>query len=270
MIRSIARRVRHLPRIERMDFLWDVLRPPYRMALGLGNGVRVSLGGCVDARLPVELACTDIEAYEAESIRAFVTWIRAHPSCTVIDIGCHRGLFCAAALFADDTADVFAIDSNIHALAAVRETCRYAPRHPSLLCVMLTDDAGRTTLSEAIAATREEINTGNAAGLDDYICFGDEKAEMVRHATLDDLFGEISADMIIKCDVEGAELHVLRGAARLIASRRPAILISVHPGLLPCFGHTPQALRAHLVDRHYRIELLAIDHEEHWFCTPRT
>jgi hypothetical protein len=134
---------------------------------------------------------------------------------------------------------------------------------------MLTDDAARTTLSEAIAATREDINTANAAALDDYICLGDEKAKMVRHTTLDDLFGEISADMIIKCDVEGAELHVLRGASRLIESRRPAILISVHPGLLPRFGHTPQMLRAHLVDRHYRIELLAVDHEEHWFCTPR-
>jgi FkbM family methyltransferase len=179
-------------------------------------------------------------------------------------------LFCVAALFADETADVFAIDSNIHALAAVHETCSYAPRQPRLLCLMITDDASRATLSAELAATFEHIDRADRAALDDYTCLGDERANTVRHATLDDLFGDIGTDMIIKCDVEGAELHVLRGASSVIASRRPAILVSVHPNLLPRFGHSPEALRAHLIDQSYRIELLAIDHEEHWFCTPLT
>lgn len=44
---------------------------------------------------------------------------------------------------------------------------------------------------------------------------------------------------LVKIDVEGAELLVLRGAAKLVSERRPTIILAVHPYWLPS-GQTPK------------------------------
>jgi hypothetical protein len=66
--------------------------------------------------------------------------------------------------------------------------------------------------------------------------------------------------------VEGAELLVLRGAKRLLAERRPALLLSVHPWALPANGGTKEDLLSFLSDQGYVVEVIAVDHEEHWWC----
>ena len=80
--------------------------------------------------------------------------------------------------------------------------------------------------------------------------------------------GEVSAEtpMLIKIDVEGAELIVLRGASRLLLRNRPAILLSVHPQFLASFQQTVGDIAAFLGDHGYRWANLHTDHEEHWWC----
>jgi len=58
----------------------------------------------------------------------------------------------------------------------------------------------------------------------------------VRVATLDDLFtqGRIGAPSVIKIDVEGAELLVLRGARRLLAECQPTLFLEIHSHNLVC------------------------------------
>jgi FkbM family methyltransferase len=55
-------------------------------------------------------------------------------------------------------------------------------------------------------------------------------AETVSTVALDSLLatGKIRAPRVMKIDVEGAELHALRGAARLIEAHRPVILLATH------------------------------------------
>jgi len=41
---------------------------------------------------------------------------------------------------------------------------------------------------------------------------------------------------LIKIDVEGAELAVLRGASTILSKHKPALIVAVHPPLLPSGG----------------------------------
>lgn len=90
---------------------------------------------------------------------------------------------------------------------------------------------------------------------------------------LDDLVLDIvgSRPCLIKCDVEGAELFVLRGARRLLSEAQPDLLLSIHCAdhsrhLLAQYGHTAGDVRSFLESLGYHIQLLASDHEEHWWC----
>jgi FkbM family methyltransferase len=56
----------------------------------------------------------------------------------------------------------------------------------------------------------------------------------IQTITLDTFCSEVSlSPNLVKIDVEGAELLVLRGAAKLLGESRPTIILAVHPYWLP-------------------------------------
>jgi FkbM family methyltransferase len=67
---------------------------------------------------------------------------------------------------------------------------------------------------------------------------------------LDDLLGNLPPPDAIKCDVEGAEVEALRGAEKLLQTRRPWILCEMHSKA------NERAVREHLVRLGYTLELL--------------
>jgi FkbM family methyltransferase len=74
--------------------------------------------------------------------------------------------------------------------------------------------------------------------------------------TLDDLVGHSTPPpALIKVDVEGSELLVLRGARRLLADHSPVLLFE-HCGHGSQFGITPAAMRSFLTDVGYSLFLL--------------
>jgi Methyltransferase FkbM domain len=50
----------------------------------------------------------------------------------------------------------------------------------------------------------------------------------VEAVSVDEYVGKSGAPDFIKCDVEGAEVEVFRGAAKLLNERRPIILCEMH------------------------------------------
>jgi FkbM family methyltransferase len=72
--------------------------------------------------------------------------------------------------------------------------------------------------------------------------------------TLDEILGN-SSPALIKIDVEGTELNVLRGARRLLSTDAPVVLFE-HCGHGNSFGVTPADVRKFLAEVGYRIYLL--------------
>lgn len=86
--------------------------------------------------------------------------------------------------------------------------------------------------------------------------------------TVDALAQECGDPTVITIDVEGAELTVLRGAARTLTDARPAVFVSVHLDL-PWIdekypGDTGDKVREFMESYGYVGRWLATDHEEHW------
>jgi FkbM family methyltransferase len=74
----------------------------------------------------------------------------------------------------------------------------------------------------------------------------------------------------ISIDVEGAELHVLRGATHLLSAHRPKVWVSVHPDMMERdYGHTKADLLFFMDAQDYDAELLAVDHEHHYAFFPK-
>lgn len=75
---------------------------------------------------------------------------------------------------------------------------------------------------------------------------------------------------VITMDVEGSELHVLRGAAETLALHRPKVFVSIHPEFLDHhYGHTPEQIYELMESHGYERTFLTEDHERHEMFLPR-
>ncbi|MCF6230055.1 MAG: FkbM family methyltransferase [Gammaproteobacteria bacterium] len=64
---------------------------------------------------------------------------------------------------------------------------------------------------------------------------------------------------LIKCDVEGAEMLVLKGARKLLKSHQPELLLEVNPLWTARFDYTPEQLWALLKDFGYHYQIIESD-----------
>ncbi|HEX3870081.1 MAG TPA: FkbM family methyltransferase [Pirellulales bacterium] len=278
----LARNIRHLPGLRRLDWLWDGLRPIFRRAINTdGSGVPIVIGGHCAARLPPEFCGGDWHLYEAEVIGALTTFLRREPQSLVLDIGCAIGIVSAAALFASPQCEVIAFDADLASLQATRRMTAYAPgdRLNVVHGFLAEEHHSEEDLDGAVRTTRQRLENSSVTGdpgTTSYRCLDETQPADIPVHSLDGLWRTRSEfwmpgrPVLIKCDVEGAELRVLMGAQQFLAERRPALLLSVHPPALLPYGHCCDDVRAFLADAGYEITVLAIDHEEHWSCVPRS
>lgn len=83
----------------------------------------------------------------------------------------------------------------------------------------------------------------------------------VKNVRLDDFWVSINQPIhLIKIDVEGAELDVLRGAKTVLQTWHPILLIEVHGFALPNFGASIKDLRAFLAELGYH-EMQVLNHQ---------
>lgn len=82
----------------------------------------------------------------------------------------------------------------------------------------------------------------------------DEEIIIVQALSLDDFFEdkEIMPD-VIKLDVEGAEVRVLRGMEKLMKRYAPKIFVEVHPEKLPNFQASADEVLLLLIDNGYEV-----------------
>ena len=96
---------------------------------------------------------------------------------------------------------------------------------------------------EADSSANVEIGTSQDKRITVPVCTLDEYCEARGIRRVD----------LLKIDVEGAEMLVLRGAARLIASSRPEMLIELHQAQAHAFGHPVEEVIDHLQALGYQL-----------------
>jgi FkbM family methyltransferase len=146
------------------------------------------------------------------------------PGTTAIDIGCSIGFY--AAEMARSAGKVIAFEAN----PAVAQFARtVAPRNVEVINVALSSAPGRATLRMPRSPkgdTVDELATIEAGSTTHASNTASIDVELKR---LDDF--SIANCSFIKIDVEGHEEAVLDGAARLITSQRPVLMIELDESL---------------------------------------
>ena len=227
------------------------------------------------ARLLLALQCR--VRLEVESYQALKNWLDRQSECAVVDIGCSFGYFSCASLFHPSVSCVLAVDADRESLGITRLVCSHADAAERRLllynCLISSKPEGCWVPDRIKSATEQLLRSGRLTGDADKTQYvnADTKisADDLPRITLDALVPATVPEhlpLLIKVDVEGAEMLVLEGAEEVLRRRRPVVLLSVHPGYLPRFGSDRQQVGEWLQARGYEWTILAVDHEEHWLC----
>jgi len=73
-----------------------------------------------------------------------------------------------------------------------------------------------------------------------------------------------AAPSVMKIDVDGFELHVLRGARKCLAEHRPRLWVEVHPEFLRAQGKSHEQVGEFLRQAGYTLEFFKDRHSVHW------
>ncbi len=138
-------------------------------------------------------------------------------------------------------------------------------------CGFASDDTKGVRFPISVQEWPEEANEKQVIEKRKYQNLWDEQ-HFCPELRIDDFRWDYSPTSIdhITIDVEGAELKVLRGAEKTLKIWQPLVWCSVHPDMMERdYQHTKADLLFFMDECGYQAELLAIDHEEHWFFTPK-
>jgi|SRR5665213_940221 len=237
---------------------------------------RKLLVGNIPIRIPYEMD-HGWERSETEVALTFAEWIKANPSPLIIDLGASIGQFSTLALFADRSATVLALDSSLGSLAKLSAMTRYAggSRLEIVWGFIVDKTSADRSLATAVAATHERLKEGEKISAR-MISLGDKDVsgiDDIPRYTMDGLFADLprgdDRPILVKCDIEAAEVLMLRGAREFIRRCRPTFFLSVHSDeMLAAFGHTKDDVRTLLQEYGYAYTVISHDHEEHWLCEP--
>ena len=153
---------------------------------------------------------------------------------TVLDIGAHIGTFALPMM--KEAKEVIAFEPSPEASALLIRNAKENNAPIRIITKALGSKQGSGTLL---------VRNASNAGANTLVSGGD-----IPVVTLDSIVAH--ADFI-KIDVEGMELEVLRGAAKLIETARPVILFEVNLSQLRAHGTSPRALEHFFITRGYRL-----------------
>lgn len=247
-------RFRHVGLLERLASRFrggpaaNRLRPAFEKLLSLataGRGLEAVLPEGEVVRLAP--ACRHMR-WNAEEYRAFRAATRE--GATVLDIGANAGSY--TILFARWTG----LRGRVIAFEPVPAICQLL-RHQ----VRLNGVADRVEIVNAAVAGTEgtvAMVAPGTVGINRVVISGDAGLLRVPAVTIDGFCAArgLQPD-VIKIDVEGLELDVLRGARRTLATRREApVFVEWHPSLWPSLSISAADLERELAAQGLRAEAL--------------
>ncbi|MGH9746305.1 MAG: FkbM family methyltransferase [Candidatus Acidiferrales bacterium] len=175
---------------------------------------------------------------------------RLKPGMVFYDLGANVGLFSIlAARLVGPAGKVVSFEPDPETAARLRRNlARNGFHNATVIQAGVWSSSGKQNFMAADASSpdhgvgRFEAESGGAAGTD------------VECVALDDFVASGPAPDAIKCDVEGAEVEVLRGAAGLLQSRHPWIVCELHS------ESNAQRVKEILTEAGYRVESVDSNH----------
>ena len=166
------------------------------------------------------------------------------PGSTFIDVGAHIGSVITAVAQRDGSIRIVAIE------AIPEKAQRLRRKFPSVTIHACAVGEQEGEVSFFIHARESGYSSlGRPAEAD-----GNIREVKVPIRRLDDLVAPDGID-VIKIDVEGAELGVVRGSARLLAACRPVVMFESGPDDAAGLGYTKPAMWQFFADLRYRLHV---------------
>jgi FkbM family methyltransferase len=191
---------------------------------------------------------------ELEMLKTFQKYLK--PGDILIDIGANFGLH---TLYA---AKLLKNQGHVFAFEPVASNLNLLEKH-----IALNDLNGSVTVvPKAVSNSQEKFTSFYLSSEEMTVTASLNQTEEnllkieVENTRLDDYWESIDLPIkLIKVDVEGAELEVLRGAEKVLKKWHPILVIEVHGFALPDFGSTIQDLTHFLMNLGYQETKLETD-----------
>jgi FkbM family methyltransferase len=171
----------------------------------------------------------------------------------VFDVGAHAGQFSKLFAAMAPRGRVFAFEPSGYARSVLEPALRWnRVRNVEIVPLGLSDAEGTSVLHTPIKK-RGQLGFGLAHLGDDTGARATQE-QTIRLTTMDAFVAERDLARLdfIKCDVEGWELHMLKGAGRTLTRFRPALFLEVVGSSLARAGATPGDIWAQLEPIGYR------------------
>jgi FkbM family methyltransferase len=211
----------------------------------------IALGGFLRHRSFLAGLAGDYEPYLRELFRT-----AAADSEVIVDVGSHTGLYALLAARANPGARIVAVEADPYNAAALRRNVRGTP-------VVVLEQAASDTVGRA--SFRQNLGTIGSS-LVERPGTGPTRIVEVETTTVDELVGE-ARSLLVKLDVEGAEVAALAGAARAIRSaERATLLVELNPRALAAGGGSGAELVRRL--RELGLDVLFVDEARRALLAP--
>lgn len=180
---------------------------------------------------------------------------------TFVDIGANFGLHALLG------AQLVGSTGRVIAFEPVPRNINLLQRHVRLNhfdgVIEIVDGAVSDSNAESIALS---IPVGEVAVTAALSTAGSMGTLTVRNYRLDDFdFGTAEKIRLIKIDVEGAEIFVLKGAQKFLRDHNPFVAVEIHPKDLAHFGSSPEQIFSLMSDLGYTAKQLSGEHADGTF-----
>jgi len=248
----LASRIRHSQALGRYSAFWSAVTPAWHRVLApitRRRGFVACINGDIvrlDAAFASPYGKHASREYESGSYLPFMAAIT--PGMHVIDVGAHIGLYTLGAARRVGSGKVYAIEANEEAVNVLRRhvSLNHFDDRVEIVAAAVSDSDGRASFYTSGVTSAGSLARANA----EFPLNRERLEQPAREVstpsmTLDRFCQErgITPD-VIKIDVEGAEVHVLRGARQVLAAAAPLIFCEVHPDQMASFGSTPGQLES--------------------------
>jgi FkbM family methyltransferase len=185
------------------------------------------------------------------------------PGQVFLDIGANAGYFSLLASHCvGESGMVLAVEPN----PAIVKQLRQNTERNGLINIAIAEAACSDSTEVRNLYVASAYNTGLSSLSRDNLAW--TKSVKVTCTTVDLLaekYGLHRVDLV-KIDVEGAELQVLRGMTTVLKRLRPRIIIELIPSLLEGFSTTVDSINEYLATFHYRT--LSLEEHSNYLCVP--